>query len=219
MIGTARLRNVRTLVQQVLEDEIPGDLLEAGVWRGGACIYMRGILLAHGDTTRKVWAADSFRGLPMPEPGLYPADTADQHHEYEELQVSAEQVRQNFEAYGLLDDQVELLEGWFKDTLPTAPIEKLSILRLDGDMYSSTMETLEALYNKVSPGGYIIVDDYILKPCRQAITDFRGRLEIVDPIEEVDGAAVYWRKESVARYQTRSPTVAKRSGKNDLAAE
>ena len=80
--------------------------------------------------------------------------------------------------------------------MATAPVEELAMLRLDGDMYGSTMETLEALYHKVVLGGFIVVDDYILPPCQMAVTDFRTRMGIVDAIEEVDGAAVYWRKTS-----------------------
>ena len=89
--------------------------------------------------------ADSFEGLPPPDAGQYPADAGDQHHTFEPLAVSLEQVQANFAEYGLLDDQVTFLEGWFKDTLPTAPIERLAVLRLDGDMYESTMDALDAL--------------------------------------------------------------------------
>jgi len=196
MIGAARLRNIRVLLEQVLASGIEGDILEAGVWRGGACIYVRGILMAHGVEDRTVWVADSFQGLPEPD-ARYPEDAGDRHHEYDELAVSVEEVRSNFARYGLLDEKVRFLVGWFADTLPHAPIRKLAMLRLDGDMYSSTMETLEALYDKVSDGGFIIVDDYILKPCRAAVDEFRSRRGIVAELVEVDGAAVYWRKSQV----------------------
>lgn len=80
---------------------------------------------------------------------------------------SLEEVQENFRRYNLLDDQVQFLKGWFCDTLPTAPIEKLAVLRLDGDLYESIMDGLNALYDKVSPGGFIIVDDYgDFEPCR-----------------------------------------------------
>jgi hypothetical protein len=194
MIGLARMRNIRALAEQVIEQQIPGDFLEAGVWRGGACIYMRGILAAYGIGDRSVWVADSFEGLPEPEPEKYPADTDDPHHTFAELRVSADQVRSNFERYGLLDSQVRFLKGWFADTLPRAPIDQLALLRLDGDMYSSTMQTLEALYDKVSPGGFVIIDDYILDGCRQATDDFRHQHSISQALQEIDGAAVFWRK-------------------------
>jgi uncharacterized coiled-coil DUF342 family protein len=194
MIGKARLRNIRELTETVLSEGVLGDFLEAGVWRGGACIYMRGILKAHGIDDRTVWVADSFAGLPPPNPKQYPADRDDTHHAVEPLAVSMEDVRDNFSRYGLLDEQVRFLKGWFKDTLPNAPVKRLALLRLDGDMYESTIQTLEALYWKVSPRGFVVVDDYILPPCKQAVDDFRARHRIVAKLEVVDGAAVYWSK-------------------------
>lgn len=192
MIGRARMRNLRMLTQRVLEEGIPGDLIETGVWRGGACIYMRGILAASGDQKRRVFVADSFRGLPPPNAEDYPADEGDQHHQMMQLAVSRDQVEENFRRYGLLDERVIFLEGWFKDTLPSAPIEALGLLRLDGDMYESTMDALNALYGKVSPGGFVIVDDYVLEPCAQAVDDFRSRHKISAPMQDVDGAAKWW---------------------------
>lgn len=194
MIGTARMRNLRRLLETALDDGIEGDVLEAGVWRGGACIYMRGILAARGIVDRTVWVADSFAGLPPPDAERHPADQGDEHHTVQELAISLDAVRGNFARFGLLDDRVAFLPGWFKDTLPEAPVERLAVLRLDGDMYGSTIDTLEALYAKVSPGGFIIVDDYILKACRAAVDDYRTQHNINEPIIAVDGAAVYWRK-------------------------
>ncbi|MBY0361670.1 MAG: TylF/MycF family methyltransferase [Phreatobacter sp.] len=192
MIGTARMRNLRMLAECAIIDGVAGDFIEAGVWRGGACIYLAAILAAYNDQKRRVFVADSFAGLPPPNPETYPADSGDRHHEQQELRVSADEVRNNFRRYGLLSDQIIFLEGWFKDTLPTAPIEKLAILRLDGDMYESTIQTLDALYAKVSPGGFVIIDDYILKPCAQAVDDFRRTHNITAPLQQVDSAAVWW---------------------------
>lgn len=193
MIGSARLRNFRTLIERAISEKVPGDILEAGVWRGGACILARAVLAVHDVEDRRVWVADSFEGLPAPDP-KYPSDTGDAHSTFTQLQVSLEEVQDNFRKYGLLDKQVGFLKGWFKDTLTKAPIHALSVLRLDGDMYGSTIETLEALYSKVSTGGYIIIDDYILKGCRDAVHDFRRTASINDEIHDVDGAAVYWKK-------------------------
>jgi O-methyltransferase/8-demethyl-8-(2,3-dimethoxy-alpha-L-rhamnosyl)tetracenomycin-C 4'-O-methyltransferase len=191
MIGVARMRNLRTLLIEVIEQGVPGDFIEAGVWRGGACIYARGIMKSYGAGDRRVWVADSFAGRPSDQ---YPADAGDPHHTFSELIVPLEEVRKNFERYGLLDGQVDFLKGWFKDTLPSAPIEKLAILRLDGDMYQSTMDTLDALYGKLVEGGFIIVDDFALEACRKAVLDFRARHAIDSPIEDIDGAGVFWRK-------------------------
>lgn len=194
MIGAARLRNVRMLAERVLSEGVPGDMLEAGVWRGGACILLRAVLQAHCERDRTVWVADSFRGLPRAEPERFPADRGDAHSEMAQLRVSLEEVRENFDNYGLLDKQVKFLAGWFEDTLFTAPVDHLAILRLDGDMYSSTFHTLEALYGKVSSGGFIIIDDYLLKGCQAAVDEFRERNHIGAEIHDIDGAGVYWRK-------------------------
>ncbi len=194
MLSNRRLDNVQRCVETVLEESIPGDLIETGVWRGGAAILMRGVLKAYGETQRTVWVADSFAGLPPPDPNV-PQDASIPYHTFHELAVSLEQVQANFERYGLLDDQVRFLKGWFKDTLPTAPVEHLAVMRLDGDMYESTMDGLTALYPKLSPGGFAIIDDYgMLEPCRQAVTDYREQHGIEEPILTIDFAGAYWRK-------------------------
>ena len=153
---------------------------------------MRGVLDAYSEPERRVFVADSFRGLPPPNPEKFEADANDTHHTYEQLAVPRHEVETNFRRFGLLDDRVVFLEGWFRDTLASAPIERLSVLRLDGDMYESTMQALDALYFKVSPGGFVIIDDYILNPCARAIDEFRATHGITAAMHDVDGAAVWW---------------------------
>ena len=174
MMGRRRLDNLHQCIRHVLEHDVPGDLIETGVWRGGGTIFMRGALAAYGDSSRRVWVADSFAGLPPPNAAAFPADSGDEHWKRHWLAVSQADVQANFARYGLLDDQVRFLPGFFSDTLPTAPIEQLAVLRLDGDLYESTIVALQALYPKLSPGGYVIVDDYgALRNCRAAVDDFR----------------------------------------------
>lgn len=194
MIGLKRLENIRDCATSVIEDDIPGDFIETGVWRGGACILMRAVLAAHAVSDRSVWLADSFRGLPPPS-GAHAADDGDLHHTFKHLAISQRAVEENFDRYGLLDDQVRFLAGWFSETLPTAPIDRLALLRLDGDMYESTMDALTALYPKLSAGGYAIVDDFGCIPaCKAAVTDYRAAHGITDEIETIDWTGVYWRK-------------------------
>lgn len=197
MIGNKRLDNIRRCIEDVLHRGVPGDLIETGVWRGGAAIFMRAVLKAHGVVERNVWAADSFRGLPQPDAEKYPHDAGSNFWKDRELAAPLDVVKKNFERYGLLDGQVKFLEGWFRDTLHCAPIERLSVMRLDGDMYESTMDALDALYPKLSPGGYVIIDDYNDIPeCRAAVEDYLEKHEIEADILEVDWTAVYWRKEA-----------------------
>lgn len=197
MIGMKRLNNIQFCVEDVLQREVRGDLIETGVWRGGAVIFMRAILKAYGVEDRHVWAADSFEGVPAPDPINYPLDADLTLNEYEELAVSVDQVRSNFRRYDLLDGQVHFLKGWFSETLPCAPISHLSILRLDGDLYQSTMEALRHLYPKLQLGGYAIIDDFNwISACREAVLDYRREFGIVEEMIPVDTSAVFWRKES-----------------------
>jgi O-methyltransferase len=138
MIGTVRMRNLRHLCETAILDCTPVDFVETGVWRGGACIYMRGILEAYGDRNRRVFVADSFEGLSPPSPAEFPADTDDKHHTQTQLAVSCADVEENFQRYGLLDHRVVFLEGCFKDSLPTGAIDKIAVLRLDVVHHGST---------------------------------------------------------------------------------
>jgi len=193
MVGHRRLDNVRFCVEDVLKNNIPGDLIETGVWRGGTAIFMRAILKSHEVTDRTVWLADSFEGMPKPNTEAHGSDAGDDLSHVSHLRVSLEQVKANLARFGLLDDRVRFLKGWFRDTLPGAPIEKLAILRLDADLYDSTMDALRALYHRVSPGGYVIVDDYqSWRSCRKAVTDFRAEHGIDAEIRVIDQDGAYW---------------------------
>jgi O-methyltransferase len=202
MLPVARFDNLRMCVEDVVARGVPGDLIETGVWRGGATIFMRAILKAHGVTDRTVWVADSFEGLPEPDPEKYPIEAkthkgAVMRKSYNHFAAGLEQVQQNFKAFGLLDDHVKFLKGWFKDTLPTAPIKSLAIMRLDGDYYESTMDGLTNLYDKLSVGGYAIIDDYgedTWTYCRKAVEDFRQQRGITDPMIRIDSKCYYWQR-------------------------
>jgi len=197
MLGRERLDNIQACVSAVIEEGVPGDLIETGVWRGGATILMRAILEAYQDSERNVWVADSFQGLPKPNPELYPADSGDTHWAWSQLAVSLDQVRANFERYELLDNRVHFLPGWFSETLPNAPIDQLAVLRIDGDMYESTIDPLRYLYPKLSERGFVIIDDYAnpdLTGCKQAVDDYRAEQGITDDFVQIDWSAICWQK-------------------------
>ena len=196
MIGYLRLTQLEKCVLQVLEDQIPGDFIETGVWRGGSCIWMAALLLQEKDYNRMVWLADSFAGLPPPNPDQFPADLNDEHYLAATLAVGEEEVLQNFGRYCIPLTQVRTLKGWFKETLPEAPIQSLAILRLDGDMYESTIDALYYLYSKLEIGGFCIIDDWGAVPgCRKAVEDYRRVMCLSEQVHEIDWTGVYWRKE------------------------
>ena len=192
MLGTRQLDHMQHCILDVLTQGVPGDLIEAGVWRGGMTIFMRAVLMAYQVTDRKVWVADSFAGLPAIN---RQRDTFD--WQSGDMAVSVETVKNNFAKYGLLDDQVVFLKGFFGETLSAAPIRQLSILRVDADLYESTMDALRNLYSALSAGGYAIFDDYQNLPdCRRAIDEFRRSEGITEEICRIDKRAVYWRKQA-----------------------
>ena len=194
MVGRKRLNNIEQCLATIKKDSVPGDVAETGAWRGGAAIFMKGCLATWDMQDRIVWVADSFEGLPVPS---LPQDAGYDFSitKVPILAVSLEEVRENFRRYDLLDDNVKFLKGWFRDTLHAAPIRQLALLRLDGDLYESTMDALKALYDKVSPGGFVIIDDFNdFEPCRRAVLEFRDQHGIKDPIETIDWTGAFWRK-------------------------
>ena len=193
MIGHRRLDNIESCIQSVLEQKVEGDIIETGVWRGGAMMYAKAVLNKYGANDRTIWCADSFEGLPRhygrdAEMSVDPNLVGNTY-----LAVSQSEVEDNFRRFGLLDENVRFLKGWFSDTLLKAPIEKISIARLDGDLYESTMDALAALYPKISSGGYVIVDDYgSWKGCRVAVDEYREKYGITAPIRNIDEHGHYW---------------------------
>jgi O-methyltransferase len=194
MVGIARLKSLHQLMQRTIDEEIPGHYIETGVWRGGCCIFMRAVLSANQIGNRKVYVADSFAGLPPPQPDVYSADAGDTLHTFGELAISLEQVRANFAAYGLLDENVVFVPGFFQDTLPKLEAGPFALIRLDGDMYESTIVALSSLYPKVSLGGFAVIDDYSLPGCRAAVEDFRRDHGIKSEIHEIDWTGIWWQK-------------------------
>ncbi len=188
MVGMKRLENVQACIEDVLAQDVPGDLIETGVWRGGTSMFMRAILKAHGDHRAHRVRGGLLRGPagagPGPVPGGLEVDAA---RRWTYLAVPLETVQEHFGRYGLLDDQVRFVKGWFRDTMPTLSDHQWSVIRLDGDMYESTITVLENLYPNLSPGGYLIVDDYGSLPhCQRAITDYRAANGIDDEIHIID---------------------------------
>ena len=195
MVGIRRLDHLQACIETVIREDVPGDLIEAGVWRGGCAIFMRAVLQVNRGEGRNVWLADSFEGHPPPRPDQYPADRGTGFERWEFQAVSLEEVLHNFESYGLLDPSVRNLKGRFNETLTSAPFTKLALIRLDAVSYGSTIEALRLLYPKLSPGGFVVVDDYGASPqCRAAVDDFRREQDLHEQLQVGDWTSVCWRR-------------------------
>ena len=185
LIGSKLLDEFRVMIEQVHDRKIPGEIVETGVWRGGACIWAAAVL-EYLKSDKKVYVCDSFCGLPLVSD---PKETIS-YDDAESLRVSLEEVEANFDRFGLKHRAV-FVKGWFKDTMPSLNIP-VSVLRLDGDMYESTRDVLKYMYDRVSPGGFVIVDDYQLPPCKQAVDELRSRQKIRGSLRVRPGA--WWQK-------------------------
>lgn len=188
MIGAKLLDEFADTIHQAVLEEIPGHIVETGVWRGGACIYAAGVLEALG-SDKKVYVCDSFEGLP---PATHPKETID-FQDGLALAVPLEDVQRDFANYGL-EHRAVFVKGWFKDTMPGLDIP-VAVLRMDGDLYESTMDVLVNMYDRVSPGGFVIVDDYQLPSCRLAVDEFRSRKHLRGSLK--NRAGVSWRKPGI----------------------
>ncbi|TKD53174.1 TylF/MycF/NovP-related O-methyltransferase [Sphingomonas baiyangensis] len=173
----------------LLMDElnVPGDFLEAGIWRGGAVLFMRALLEAYEIGGRRVFAADSFAGIPANTRA-----TNDPVDRWSDRWVASEaEVRANIARFGLLDERVVFVPGFFEQSLPAMGQQRFALIRLDSDSYDSVETSLEYLYPLVSKGGLVIIDDWHLPGCRQAVEDYRARHGITDPIQEHDANAIW----------------------------
>jgi len=196
MTGRHRLDMLQQCLESVIADKVAGDVVETGVWRGGSMILARALLDVHGETGRTVWCCDSFEGMPVPTIEGQSFSGTEDFSDVDYLAVSVEQVKANFQRFGVFGDGVKFLKGWFSDTLPSAPIGPIALLRLDGDLYESTRDALLPLYPKVSRGGYVIVDDYnSWEGCKTAVDEYRAQHGITAPIVKIDTHSVYWRVE------------------------
>lgn len=189
LLTKAQLDLVEQAVMAVHRQGIAGDFMEAGIWRGGVIILMRALIRAHAMAGRQVIAADSFTGIPKNTRAVN--DPVDQWKD--RWIAPLDEVRETISRFGLLDDRVEFLVGFFEESLKSMQGRRLAVVRLDSDSYDSVETSLEYLYPLVSQGGYVIIDDWHLPGCRLAVTDYRTQLGIRDTIHEWDGNA-YWVK-------------------------
>lgn len=191
MIGNQHLDNFRYCIESAVKDGVEGDIVECGVFRGGACIYAAAILAAN-NWNRNIYVCDSFRGLPPPEKAQ---DKGSRWHKLNDfLAVSIEQVKDNFRRFHLDGDNIRFVEGFFEHSLKKISCDKIAVLRCDGDMYQSTMDILENLYHKVNIGGYIIIDDWDVPECRRAVEDYLRQRNLEVSLMPFGTNARYWKK-------------------------
>lgn len=189
LLSKGQLDLIERAILTVEERGVPGDFLEAGVWRGGAIILMRSLIEAYQMGDRKVFAADSFAGIPKNSRARNdPVDSwADR------WVASLDEVRQSIARFGFLDERIVFAPGFFSESLKTLEGEKFALIRLDSDSYESVETSLHHLYPLLSKGGIVIIDDWHLVGCRSAVQNYRLQHGIRDEIQVYEANA-YWVK-------------------------
>lgn len=189
LLTKGQLDLIEQAVASLIERQVAGDFIEAGIWRGGAVLFMRALIEAHALAGRRVFAADSFAGIPKNVRALNdPVDAWS-----DRWVAPLEEVRQAIHRFGLLDDRIRFVPGFFADSLASLAGERFALIRLDSDSYDSVETSLERLYPLLSQGGIVIIDDWHLAGCRMACLDYRSRHAIADPVQEYEANA-YWVK-------------------------
>jgi O-methyltransferase len=203
LLTKAQLDLIEDAVAIIARQGVPGDFIEAGVWRGGVIILMRALLDAYNLEGRRVFAADSFAGIPKNVRATN--DPVDQWSD--RWAASLEEVQRNIARVGVLDERILFLPGFFADTLHHLARERFALIRLDSDSYDSVETSLEYLYPLLSKGGVLIIDDWHLPGCRMAVEDYRRRFGIADPVRVHEGNA-FWIKQQGYGFPRMSQTAA-----------
>jgi O-methyltransferase len=190
LLALDQLDLIEEVIVTLEKNNIPGDYIEAGVWKGGVIIFMRALINAYNIKNRKVIAADSFQGIPPST--HYSKDSVDKWSD--RWVASFEEVKQSIQRYGLLDDKIEFVVGYFSQSLKALSDRTFALLRLDSDSYESISTSLQHLYPRLSLGGIVIVDDWHLHGCKRAVIEYRALNKIGGSMSIRSGNA-YWVKE------------------------
>ena len=188
-VDVPRLKTLWRLSRRIDEERVPGDIVECGVWNGGTAAVMA---LASKRLDRHYWLYDSFAGFPKPGEKDVP-DTADIREG--EWKGSQPKVRRLFARLGIPEARTHITAGWFQDTLPRSPVKRIALLHLDADLYESVKLSLECFYDRVTPGGFIVLDDYGFWPgCRTAVDEFLSQRGVKVNLRVSDTTGRWFRK-------------------------
>lgn len=187
-VSRAKLGRLRQLARTVERDCVPGALVECGVFKGGGAA----VIAASASASRQVYLFDSFEGLPPP--GAEDGRIAQARYTEGWCAGTEDDVRAIFATLGLLGPRVHLVKGWFRDTFPVSSVGPIALLHIDADWYDSVRLCLERFWDDVSPGGYVVFDDYARwEGCTRAVDEFLAARGL-GPLAPTGKAGHYLRK-------------------------
>jgi lipopolysaccharide biosynthesis glycosyltransferase len=196
MVGRERLKSLFFHAIEMCEKNIPGDFVECGTCRGGSAALLALVIKNHSKVPRKLFACDTYEGMPepttrdthqgIPAPACgFPAGSLKAPAELGLLEIARK--------LGVQDITIPV-KGFFRDTLPAlaGKLTDIALLHADGDWYESTQDIFKNLYNKVSPNGFIQIDDYgFWEGCRQAVGDFQNQEGLAFNLHQIDETGYY----------------------------
>jgi cephalosporin hydroxylase len=191
-LGRIRLNHIEACLEEIREEEVEGDLVDTGTGRGGGAIFMCGYLEAHEMANRRVWVADRFESGGSATAFEFARDF--------------NTVRDGFARFGLLDDRVVFLQGPPSQTLPDAAVGQIALLRVASQDPDEIGAVLRTLYDRVTPGGFIVVDGYGAPAGEAAVDEFRAARGVSEPLTRVDWSAAAWRKPATRADDARTST-------------
>jgi O-methyltransferase len=184
MTKPVKLYGLIEAVRYVVRHRIPGDIVECGVWRGGSMQAATLALLGTGACDRHLHLFDTFSGMPPPteRDRRHDGRTAEELLATQDRDAkvwavaSLEDVRAGMLGLGYPPDRIHFHRGLVEETIPAEAPDRIAILRLDTDWYESTKHELEHLYDRLAPGGVLILDDYgHWDGAREAVDEFLAR--------------------------------------------
>jgi hypothetical protein len=188
---------------ELATNRVPGDILVAGVWKGGSSLYLQALNRAF-HLGKRVWLCDTFRGF-IDEDITHRKDQEALRIFAEDLRFSvalptAGDVERLFRRCHLWGDDVHILEGRLEEMLADRRWKQLSLIHIDVDFYEPTLAALELTYDSLSVGGYVVIDDYGVEMfnCADAVDDFRAAHRISEPLQRMTDYIAYWRRDSGA---------------------
>lgn len=197
LVSQERFSTIENFFKHAKKEDLKGDVVECGTWKGGTFAYMCHICLTADLGT--CWGLDSFEGLPDPsdEDGQKAKVRMKRPNK---LEASISDVNKSLSLIGIdpENELIKIVKGFFESSVPETKkkIKKISLLRLDGDWYDSTKICLENFYDLVVDGGMIVIDDYgHWEGCKKAVDEFRQKKEITTKLQKTDYTEYTWIKE------------------------
>jgi O-methyltransferase len=189
---------IEKIIFSISKYNISGDFVEVGVWKGATAIYIKALMEMY-KIKSTLWLFDAF-DTPIDWKKYTKEKDIKALNEFFNIKdiifPSLNEIVFQFNKFELNTNNIELIEGDVFDTLESQDIKNISLLRLDIDMYESTLFALEVLYPLVCSGGYIIIDDYYVEKfnCKEAVDYFRSEHNILEKLNRIGNFIVYWQK-------------------------